>query len=75
VRGEPNLALPGNALRRAAPRVAEAAEADWRAAVRARLEKVDWADARRDVAPFLEQRRDVDLIAAQTFAGLLGGAR
>jgi len=31
----------------------------------------DWADARRDVAPFLEQRRDVDLIAAQTFAGLL----
>ena len=68
---EPNLVLLGNALRQTAPDVAEAAEADWRGAVRARLEKVDWEDARRDVAPFLEQRRDVDLIAAETFNGLL----
>lgn len=70
---EPNLVLLGNALRQTAPGVAEAAEADWRGAVRARLEEVDWEDARRDVAPFLEQRRDVDLISAQTFDGLLGG--
>lgn len=73
--GEPNLVLLGNALRQTAPGVAEAAEADWRDAVRARLARVDWEDARRDVAPFLEQRRDVDLIAAETFGGLLGGAR
>jgi hypothetical protein len=71
----PNLVLLGNALRQAAPGAAGAAEADWRAAVRARLANVDWADARRDVAPFLEQRRDLDLIAAETFDGLLGGAR
>ena len=70
---EPNLVLLGNALRQTAPGVAEAAEADWRGAVRARLEKVDWEDARRDVAPFLEQRRDVDLIAAETFDALLRG--
>ena len=69
--GEPNLMLLGNALRQTAPGVAEAAEADWRDAVRARLARVDWEDARRDVAPFLEQRRDVDLIAAETFDGLL----
>ena len=68
---EPNLVLLGNALRQTAPGVAEAVEADWRGAVRARLARVDWEDARRDVAPFLEQRRDVDLIAAETFAGLL----
>ena len=74
-RVEPNLALLGNALRQTAPGMAEAAEADWRGAVRARLARVDWEDARRDVAPFLEQRRDVDLIAAETFDGLLGGAR
>ena len=73
--GEPNLVLLGNALRQTAPGVAEAAEADWRGAVRARLESVNWTDARHDVAPFLEQRRDVDLIAAETFDGLLGGAR
>lgn len=72
---EPNLVLLGNALRQTAPGVAEAAEADWRDTVRARLESVDWEDARRDVAPFLEQRRDVDMISAETFDGLLRGAR
>jgi hypothetical protein len=35
---------------------------------------VDWVDARRDVAPFLEQRRDLDLIAAETFEHLLADA-
>jgi hypothetical protein len=32
---------------------------------------VDWDDARRDVAPFLENRRDLDLIAPETFESLL----
>ena len=72
---EPNLVLLGNALRQTAPGLAEAAEADWRDAVRTRLDTVDWQDVRRDVAPFLEQRRDVDLISAETFAGLLKSAR
>jgi len=71
----PNLVLLGNALWQTAPRVAEATTADWREAVRRRLSNVDWEDARRDVAPFLEQRRDVDLITAETFDALLGGAR
>jgi hypothetical protein len=48
--------------------------ADWRGAVRSRLEHVDWEDARPDVAPFLEQRRDVELISGETFAALMRGA-
>lgn len=70
----PNPVLLANALRQTAPGIADAVEADWRGAVRVRLETVDWEDARRDVAPFLEQRRDVELISAETFAALMGGA-
>jgi Nucleotidyl transferase AbiEii toxin, Type IV TA system len=70
---EPNLVLLANALRKTAPGMVEAVEADWRGVVRKRLEQVDWEDARRDVAPFLEQRRDVELISAETFAALMRG--
>jgi predicted nucleotidyltransferase component of viral defense system len=69
---EPNLVLLANALRQTAPELVTSAEEDWRTAVRRRLARVDWVDARRDVAPFLEQRRDLDLIAAETFEALLG---
>jgi len=68
---EPNLVLLVNALRQTAPGMVEPVEEDWRAAVRSRLEHVDWEDARRDVAPFLEQRRDVELISAETFDALM----
>lgn len=71
---EPNLVLLANALRQTAPGMVEAVEQDWRGAVRSRLERVDWEDARRDVGPFLEQRRDVELISAETFAALIRGA-
>ena len=71
---EPNFVLLANALRQTAPGMVKAVEADWRGAVRRRLEHVDWQDARRDVAPFLEQGRDVELISAETFAALLKGA-
>lgn len=71
---EPNLVLLANALRQTAPGMVEAVEQDWRGAVRSRLERVDWEDARRDVGPFLEQGRDVELISAETFAALIRGA-
>lgn len=71
---EPNLVLLANALRQTAPGMVEAVEADWRGAVRSRLEHVDWEDARRDIAPFVEQRRDVELISAETFSALMRGA-
>ncbi len=70
---EPNAVLLGNALRQTAPEALALAEADWREALRQRLVAVDWAGARRDVAPFLEQPRDLALIEAATFTQLLGG--
>jgi hypothetical protein len=68
---EPNAILLSNALLQTAPACAEEASRDWRAALRSRLETVDWDDARRDVAPFLEQPRDLALVEPSTFAGLL----
>jgi hypothetical protein len=50
---EPNRELLRNALRQTAPVLADAAAADWRAALRERIADVDWDDVRRDVAPFL----------------------
>jgi hypothetical protein len=70
-RVEPNAELLQNALRQTAPALAHDAGADWRAALRLRLAGVDWADARRDVAPFLEQSRDLALIESATFEQLL----
>ncbi|MBI5232531.1 MAG: nucleotidyl transferase AbiEii/AbiGii toxin family protein [Coriobacteriales bacterium] len=72
---EPNVELLRSALLQVAPEQAEGAGSDWSAAVRARLDSVDWADVRRDVAPFLEQSRDLELLAPETFAGLLGAGR
>lgn len=69
---EPNAVLLHNALEKTAPQSVEAA-GDWRAMLRGRLAEVDWAEARRDVKPFLEQPRDLDLVGAETLQGLLGG--
>jgi len=68
---EPTGELLKNALLQVAPERAEAAVADWRAAARARLATVQWDEARRDVAPFLEQSRDVQLIERDSFEALL----
>ena len=70
----PNHALLVNALQQTAPGAVALAQADWREAVREHLAAVDWLDARKDVAPFLEQPRDLELIEAATFTQLLGGA-
>ena len=67
----PNPDLLRNALLQTAPTLAETASADWRVELRLRLTRVDWVDARRDLAPFLEQPRDLGLIEPPTFAQLL----
>lgn len=70
---EPNPVLLANALRQTAPEMVEAAEGDWRGAVLRRLHGADWEGARRDIAPFLEQRRDLELMAKETFESLMRG--
>lgn len=73
-RPEPNAVLLANALAQTAPSVVDEAARDWRAALADRLGAVDWVDARRDVGPFLEQARDIDLIDSGTLLALLGSA-
>lgn len=63
----PNLELLGNALAQTAPNLAESAVRDWRGELGMRLARVDWADARADVAPFLEHSRDVGALSLATF--------
>jgi len=68
---EPNRELLRNALLQCAPDRSEETATHWRDALRRRLADVDWADVRRDVAPFLEQPRDEQLLSAETFDALL----
>lgn len=70
---EPNATLLHAALEQTAPQIADAAAADWRSAARQRLGTLDWTEVRRDVAPFVEQSRDVELLDAATFDELLSG--
>ena len=68
---EPNGVLLRNALLRTAPQLVEDAASGWRLALRQRLGGVDWSDARRDVEPFLEEHRDLELVDAEMFKNLL----
>jgi hypothetical protein len=68
---QPNPTLLRNALLQTAPQQVTDAVIDWRLALKTRLGRVDWADARRDVAQFLEQPRDLALIDAGVLASLL----
>lgn len=69
---QPNLTLLGSALDQTAPAVAASATADWRSALDTRLRDVDWEDAYRDVAAFLEDPATSRAIfSAAEFAELL----
>jgi hypothetical protein len=68
---EPNGAFLEHALRQSRPELAGETSAEWTGLLRGRLAAVHWADARRDVAPFLEDRRGLELIAFETFEDLL----
>lgn len=67
----PNTTFLNNALRQSGWDGPRLTEKNWKAVVAKRLESVDWRQARTDVAPFLERSREVELIAPETFAGLL----
>jgi hypothetical protein len=67
----PNLLQLNNALKQTGWNGDEATPENWRALVRKKLETVDWAQARRDVTPFLERRQDVDLVSDTVLLPLL----
>lgn len=68
----PNLALLNNALQQTGRTGKPLAEDNWRAAVRKRLETVEWQRVRNDVRPFLEPGADQNLLTHDNLLRLLG---
>jgi hypothetical protein len=66
----PNLVLLNNALAQTGHPPLDLAE--WRGAVRKRLETLDWPRIVSDVRPFLESPADVDLLTAENLGLLVG---
>jgi predicted nucleotidyltransferase component of viral defense system len=69
---EPNLNLLNHALGQTGREGERLTEHSWRPTVAARLQDVDWKQARDDVAPFLERSQELALIEPTTFERLLG---
>jgi len=67
----PNLELLNAALAQIGWKGPVIKAGNWRREVRQRIEALDWDKARADVRPFLERERDLDLVTADTLAGLL----
>ncbi len=69
----PNLTFLNNALAQTGWPGPELTDVSWRAAVVARLARMDWKQARADVSPFLERSKDMDLISPEVLGNLLAG--
>lgn len=67
----PNLALLNNALTQTGWKQEPLTAADWRGAVRDRLEELDWTRIVADVRPFLESAGDVALLTRESLDLLL----
>lgn len=68
----PNLVLLNNALAQTGWSRPPLTEADWRGAVRERLEGMEWPRIVSDVRPFLESPADMDLLTPESLDLLLG---
>lgn len=71
---EPNLELLNHAMRQTSPELPLLRPDTWRQVVACKLRGLDWDVVRGDVRPFLEDPREVDLLARDHLARLLGGA-
>lgn len=72
---EPNLPFLNDALRQVAWKGGELTAPTWRPAVLARLQRVDWAAARRDVEPFLEDPEEARLLTHDALERALAAPR
>jgi predicted nucleotidyltransferase component of viral defense system len=68
---EPNLVLLNHALRQTGWTEAALTPGQWRHVVAERLHSLDWEQARRDVAPFLEREQDMALVSRDALLSLL----
>jgi hypothetical protein len=67
----PNLAMLNNALQQSGLPGAPLTESTWRAAVRDRLQALDWRQVTRDVQPFLEPEADPALLTRENVMRVL----
>ena len=67
----PNLTLLNNALEQTNWLGGPLNDANWRAAVRDRIQDISWEQARSDVRPFLEIHANVDLLGGENLLRLL----
>ena len=67
----PNLAQLNNALAQTGWNGPSITEANWREVVAERLDRVDWDKAVKDVSPFLERSRDLELLSHSVVISLL----
>jgi len=73
---EPNLTLLSNALAQGKAGQAPAIHAqEWRQALTAKLESLDFEAIRADVEPFLERREDIAVMTAANLKEMLGRQR
>lgn len=68
---EPNLELLQNALDQTGWSGARISAHNWRSVVAGRLSALDWERIREDVAPFLEDRSELDLLMEANLLSLL----
>lgn len=67
----PNLELLNAALKQTGWKGPVMTATNWRGVLRRRLKVLDWGHAQKDVRPFLERERDLDLVTAKTLGSLL----
>ena len=67
----PNLLQLNNALRQTGGEGPTVTTANWRGLVRDKLEGIDWKQARREIAPFLERGQDAAFVSPEALAPLL----
>ena len=68
---EPNLKLLRNALDQTGWQGEQVSEENWRSLVADRITDLDWTAVQADVAPFLEEPSEVDLLTSENFRRLL----
>lgn len=68
---EPNLVQLDNALRQTGWEGGDLTGSNWRQHIAGRLDALNWDEARRDVAPFLEREQDAELITKPGMLDLL----
>jgi hypothetical protein len=71
----PNVLLLNNALQQTGWSGPAVTDRNWTELVATRLASVNWKLAQQDVAPFLERRQDVDLVAPTVLHPLLAARR